>query len=60
MVDASKLTLEESLAARADISISSDENFRLIVPQRSEPQLNCYYRTEEQGLGYNLIGEQIG
>ena len=59
-MDASKLTLEVSLAARVDILISSDEDFKPIVPWRSEPQLNCYHCTEEQGLWYNLIGERIG
>ena len=53
-----KPTLEESFQARADIFISSDED--PIVSQRSEPQRNRYHRTEEQGLRYNLIGEQIG
>ena len=60
MVDASKATLEEGLATVADIIISSDEDSKPIVSQRSEPQPNRYHRTEEQGLQYNLIGEQIG
>ena len=53
-------TLEESFQARADIFISSDEESKPIVSQRSEPQRNRYHRTEEQGLRYNLIGEHIG
>ena len=60
VVGTSKPTLEESFQARADIFISSDEDSKPIVPQRSEPQPNRYHRTEEQGLRYNLIGEQIG
>ena len=56
----SKRTLEGSFQARADIFISSDEDSKPIVSQRSEPQRNGYHRTEEQGLRYNLIGEQIG
>ena len=59
VVGTSKPTLEESFQARADIYISSDEDSNLIVPQRSEPQRNRYHRIEEQGLRYNLIGEQI-
>ena len=60
VVGASKPTLDESFQARADIFISSDEDSKPIVLQRSEPQRNRYHRTEEQGLRYNLIGEQIG
>ena len=60
MVSTSKPTLEESFQARADIFISSDEESKPIVSQRSEPQPNRYHRTEEQVLQYNLIGEQIG
>ena len=59
VVGTSKPTQEESFQARADIFISSDEDSKLIVSQRSEPQPNRYHRTEEQGLRYNLIGEQI-
>ena len=60
VVSTSKRTLEESFHARADIFISSDEDSKPIVSQRSEPQQNRYHRTEGQGLRYNLIGEQIG
>ena len=60
VVGASKPTLEESFDARADIFISSDEDSKQIVSQRSEPQPNRYHRTKEQVLRYNLIGEQIG
>ena len=62
VVGTSKPTLEESFQARADIFISSDEDSKPIVSQRSEPQRNRFIidRTEEQGLRYNLIGEQIG
>ena len=60
VVGASKPTLEESFQARADIYISSDEDSKPIVSQRSEPQPNRYHRTEVQGLRYNLIGQQIG
>ena len=60
VVGASKPTLEESFQAQADIFISSDEESKSIVSQRSEPQRNRYHRTQEQGLRYNLIGEQIG
>ena len=59
VVGTSKPTLEESFQARADIFISSDEDSKPIVSQRSEPQQNSYHRTEGQGLRYNLIGEQI-
>ena len=58
VVGASKPTLDESFQARADIT-SSDADSKPIVSQRSEPQPNRYHRTEEQGLWYNLIGEQI-
>ena len=60
VVGASKPTLEESFQVRADIFILSDEDSKPIVSQRSELQPNRYYRTEEQGLRYNLTGEQIG
>ena len=60
VVGTSKPTLEESFQARADIFNSSDEESKPIVSQRSEPQPNRYYRTKEQGLRYNLIGQQIG
>ena len=60
VVCASKPTLEESFQAQADILTLSDEDSKPIVSQRSEPQPNRYHRTEEQGLRYNLIGEQIG
>ena len=60
VVGSSKPTLEESFQARADIFNSSDEESKPIVSQRSEPQRNRYHRTQEQGLRYNLIGEQIG
>ena len=60
VMGASKLTLDESFQARADIFISSDENSKPIVSQRTEPQRNRYHRTEEQGLRYNLIGKHIG
>ena len=60
VVSTSKPTLEESFQARAGIFISSDEESKPIVSQRSEPQRNRYHRTEEQVLRYNLIGEQIG
>ena len=60
VVGASKPTLEESFQDGADIFISSDEDSEPIVSLRSEPQPNRYHRTEEQGLRYNLIGEQIG
>ena len=60
VVGTSKPMLEESFQAQADIFISSDEDFKPIVPQRSEPQQNHCHRTEEQGLRYNLIGQQIG
>ena len=60
VVGASKPTLGESFQARADIFISSDEDSKPIVSQRSELQRNRYHRTEEQGLRYNLIGQQIG
>ena len=60
VVGVSKPTLEESFQARADVFISSDEDSKPIVSLRSEPQPNRYHRTEEQGLQYNLIGEQIG
>ena len=60
VVGTSKPTLEESFQARGDIFISSDEESNPIVSLRSEPQRNGYHRTEEQGLRYNLIGEQIG
>ena len=60
VIGASKPTLEEGFDARADIYISSDEDSKPIVSQRSEPQPNRYHRTKEQGLRYNLIGEQIG
>ena len=53
----SKPALEESFQARADIFISSDEESKPIVSQRSEPQPNRYHRTEEQGQRYNLIGQ---
>ena len=56
----SKPTLEGSFQAREDIFISSDEDSKPIVSWRSEPQPNRYHRTEEQGLRYNLIGQQIG
>ena len=59
VVGASKPTLEESFQARAHI-FSSDDDSKPIVSQRNEPQPNRYHRTEEQGLRYNLIGEQIG
>ena len=59
VVGASNLTLEESFNAGADIFISSDEDSKQIVSQRCEPRPNRY-RNEEQGLRYNLIGEQIG
>ena len=49
MVGTSKPMLEESFQARADIFISSDEDSKPIELQR-----NCYHRTEEQGLQYNL------
>ena len=50
-VGTSKPTLEElSFVARAYILISSDEDSKPIVSQRSEPQQNRYHRTEEQGL----------
>ena len=38
VVSTSKPTLEESFQTRADIFISSDEEFKPIVSQRSEPQ----------------------
>ena len=38
VVGASKLTLEESFQVQADIFISSDEDSKPIVSQRSEPQ----------------------
>ena len=60
VVGATKPTLEESFQVRADILFSSDEDSKPIVSRRSEPQPNRYHRTEEQGLRYNLIGEQIG
>ena len=60
VVGASKPTLEESFYARADIYNSSDDDSKPIVSQRNEPQLNRYHCTKEQGLRYNLIGEQIG
>ena len=60
VVGGSKLTLEGSFQARADIFISSDKDSKPIVSRRSEPQPNLYHRTEEQGLRYNLIGQQIG
>ena len=60
VVGAFKPTLEESFQDGADIFISSDEDSEPIVSLRSEPQPNRYHRTEEQGLRYNLIGEQIG
>ena len=58
VVGASKPTLKESFDSRADIFISSDEDSKPIVSQRSEPQPNRYHRTEEQGLRYNLIGSK--
>ena len=60
VVGASKPTLGESFQAQADIFISSDEDSKPIVSQRSELQRNRYHRTDEQGLRYNLIGQQIG
>ena len=60
VVSASKPTLKESFQGRGDIFISSDKDSKPIVSQKSEPQRNRYHRTEEQGLRYNLIGEQIG
>ena len=59
-VGAYKPTLDEAFQARADLFISSDEDSKLIVSQRREPQPNHYHRTEEQGVRYNLIGKQIG
>ena len=38
--------------------ILSDKDYKLIVSQRNEPQPNCFYHTEEQGLRYT--GEQLG
>ena len=60
VVGATNPALEESFQVRADILFSSDEDSKPIVSLRSEPQPNRYHRTEEQGLRYNLIGEQIG
>ena len=57
VVGTSKPTLEESFQVGTDIFISSDEESKPIVSQRSEPQRNRYHRTEEQGLRYNLIGQ---
>ena len=57
VVGTSKPTLEESFQVGADIFISSDEESKPIVSQRSEPQRNRYHCTEEQGLRYNLIGQ---
>ena len=56
LVGTSKPTLEESFQARVDIFISSDEDSKPIVSQRSKPQRNRYHCTKEQGLRYNLIG----
>ena len=56
MVGTSKPTLEERFQARAHIFVSSDDDSKPIVSQRSEPQRNRYDHTEEQGLRYNLIG----
>ena len=53
MVDASKATLAEGFDTVADIIISSDEDSKPIVSQRSEPQPNRYHRIEEQG--YSII-----
>ena len=60
VVGASKLMLKESFNARADIFILSDEDFKLIVSQRSGPQPNRYHCTGEQRLRCILIGKQIG
>ena len=60
VVGASKATLGKSFQARADIYISSDKISKPIVSRRSEPLPNRYHRTEDQGLWYTLIGEQIG
>ena len=54
VADASKPTLEESFQARTDIFISSDEDSKPIVSQRSEPQRNRYHRTEEQEFYLSL------
>ena len=45
VVGASKPTLDESFQARADIFISTDEDSKPIVSQRSESQRNRYHRT---------------
>ena len=52
-------TLEESFDAQAGFFTSSVEDSKPILSQRSEPQPNRYHRNEEQGLRYNVIGEQI-
>ena len=56
----SKPTLDVSFQARADIYILSDEDSKPNMSQRGEPQRNRYHRTEEQGLRYNSMGQQIG
>ena len=50
MVGTSKPTLEERFQARAHIFVSSDDDSKPIVSQRSEPQRNRYDHTEEQGI----------
>ena len=60
VVGVSKPTLEDSFQARADILFRVTKDSKPIMLLRSEPQPNRYHRTEEQGLRYNLIGQQIG